>query len=138
MSFENPDAAAMLALFKGMRNIVVLGLSPQPRRPSHVVAKAMQAFGFRIIPVRPLLTEVLGERAYGALSEVPERIDVVTVFRAAEYLDDIVTQCIALRIPALWIQEGIVNIAAAQRARAAGIFVVMDRCLYKDYVALVA
>ncbi len=118
-----------------MHTIAVLGLSPKPNRPSHNVAKAMQGFGFRIIPVRPMVQEILGEPVYPTLDAITERIDVVNVFRAAEHLDAIVDECVRLHIPALWIQEGIVNIPAAQRARDAGIFVVMDRCLYKDYVA---
>lgn len=136
--FDNPTIPAIIELFQRMQHIAVVGLSPKPNRPSYGVAKAMQGFGFRIIPVRPLVSEILGERVYPALSEITERIDLVNVFRAAEHVDTIVDECIGLRVPALWIQEGIVNIAAAQRAREAGIFVVMDRCLYKDYVAHMA
>ena len=88
--------------------------------------------------MRPALNEVLGEKAYPSLAEVPDRIDLVDAFRAAEHLDELVDECIRLKLPALWIQEGIVNEAAAKRARAAGLFVVMDRCIYKDYVSLMA
>ena len=136
MPFQNPSPEDIKALLARIKTIAVVGLSPQPKRPSYAVAKAMQGFGYRIIPVRPLLERVLGEPAYASLSDVPERIDLVDVFRAAEYLDELVDECIRLKLPALWIQEGIVNTAAAERARAAGMFVVMDRCLYKDYVAL--
>ena len=86
-----------------------------------------------MIPVRPAISEVLGERAYARLEDVPERIDLVDVFRTAPAIGPIVEQCIALNIPAIWIQEGIVNLAAAERARAAGLFVVMDRCISVEY-----
>ena len=124
------------ALLKRIKNIAVLGLSPKPGRPSNAVARAMQGFGFNITPVRPAVAEVLGQKAYASLRDVPGQIDLVDVFRAAEHLDAIVDECIALQLPAIWIQEGIINEAAAERARAAGMTVVMDRCIYKDYVAL--
>ena len=136
VSFQNPDDESIRALLKRTKNIAVLGLSPKPDRPSYFVAKAMQGFGFNIIPVRPATAEVLGQKAYASLRDVPGSVDLVDVFRAAEHLDAIVDECIALQLPAIWIQEGIVNEAAAERARAAGMTVVMDRCIYKDYVAL--
>ncbi|MDO8465165.1 MAG: CoA-binding protein, partial [Gallionella sp.] len=94
----------------------------------------MQSLGFRIIPVRPLVDSVLGEKAYATLAEVPEKIDLVNVFRSAEHIDAIVDDCIRLGLKRLWIQEGIVNQPAAQRAQDAGITVVMDRCLMRDYL----
>ncbi len=136
MSFQNPDDESIRALLKRAKNIAVLGLSPKPDRPSYFVARAMQGFGFNIIPVRPATAEVLGQKAYASLRDVPGPVDLVDVFRAVEHLDAIVDECIALQLPAIWIQEGIVNEAAAERARAAGMAVVMDRCIYKDYVAL--
>ncbi len=136
MSFDNPDDSALRALLKKIRNIAVVGLSPRADRPSYCVAKAIQGFGYNVIPVRPATAEVLGQKAYAALTDVPGPIDLVDVFRAAEHLDAIVDECIALKVPALWIQEGIVNEAAARRAQEAGMTVVMDRCIYKDYVAL--
>lgn len=136
MSFTNPPPEAIRDLLKRVKTIAVVGLSPKPNRSSHQVARALKGFGYRIIPVRPGITEVLGEKAYPDLASVPERIDLVDVFRAPEHLDAIVDECIRLGIPALWIQEGIVNEAAARRAQDAGIFVVMDRCIYKDHVAL--
>lgn len=138
MPFQNPTAEEIKVLLSRAHTIAVVGLSPKPNRPSYHVAKAMQGFGFRIIPVRPLVKEVLGEAAYASLAEVPEPIDLVDAFRAAEHIDALVDECIRLKLPALWIQEGIVNEPAAERARAAGIWVVMDRCLYKDYVALMS
>ena len=115
------------------KNIAVVGLSPNPRRPSHAIAAGMQTFGFNIIPVRPAVREVLGHKAYGRLTEVDMPIDLVNVFRAAKFVDAVVDDCIALGLKALWIQEGIVNEPAALRARAAGMTVVMDRCIYRDY-----
>ncbi len=134
--FQNPSHDALRGLLKDIKTIAVVGLSPRPDRPSFVVARAMQRFGYRIIPVRPATAEVLGEKAYARLADVPDAIDLVDVFRAAEHLDAIVDECIALKIPTIWIQEGIVNPAAAQRARDAGMTVVMDRCIYKDYISL--
>ena len=120
-------------MLKRVKIIAVVGLSPNPARPSHAIAAGMQKFGFNIIPVRPALKEVLGQKAYGRLSEVDVPIDLVNVFRAAEFIDGIVDECIALKLKALWIQEGIVNEPAALRARAAGMTVIMDRCIYRDY-----
>jgi len=136
MAFQNPNPDAIRALLRGVKTIAVVGLSPKPDRPSYVVARAMQRYGYRIIPVRPATAEVLGETCYPTLADVPEKIDLVDVFRAAEHLPAVVEQCIALGVPAMWIQEGIVNEVAAEKARTAGMTVVMDRCLYKDYVAL--
>ena len=138
MAFNNPDDDALRRIFRATTTIAVVGLSPKPNRPSHGVARALQRFGYHIIPVRPAVKEVLGERAYATLEEVPQPIDMVDVFRAPEYVDEIVDSCIALGVGVLWLQEGVVNDAAAQRAREAGITVVMDRCTYKDYVRLFA
>jgi predicted CoA-binding protein len=96
----------------------------------------MQGFGYKIIPVRPAVDSVLGEKAYADLMQVPGPVDIVDVFRAPEFVDGIVSQCIARKFPALWLQEGVVDEVAAERAQAAGIFVVMDRCIYKEYVLL--
>ena len=136
MAFQNPSSEQIKALLTRIHSIAVVGLSPKLNRPSYQVARAMQGFGYRIIPVRPGLAEVLGEPAYASLSEVPAPIELVNVFRAAAHLDSLVDECIRLKLPAMWVQEGILHEPAAERARAAGLFVVMDRCLYKDYVAL--
>jgi len=131
--FENPDERERCALLKRVRNIAVVGLSPHPWRPSHGVARAMQGYGFNIIPVHPGVAEVLGAKAYGALSEVPVAIDLVNVFRRAEHIDGVVGECLALGLKAIWIQEGIVNDRAAAQALRGGMTVVMDRCIYRDY-----
>jgi predicted CoA-binding protein len=136
VNFSNPDDAALRELFGRIKTIAVVGLSPQPARPSYRVAQAMQRFGFRIVPVRPLVDSVLGEKAYATLADIPFKLDLVDVFRAAEHLPAIVEQCLALHLPSIWIQEGIVHDAAAQRAQAGGMTVVMDRCLLKEYVRL--
>ncbi|MDP2830397.1 MAG: CoA-binding protein [Sulfuricellaceae bacterium] len=134
--FQNPSPDELRILLGRVHNLAVMGLSPQPSRPSYFVARAMQGFGYRIIPVRPAVSEILEEKAWPALSDVPGTIDLVDVFRAAEHIDAIVDECLRLKIPAIWIQEGIINEAAANRAREAGMTVVMDRCIYKDYVEL--
>jgi predicted CoA-binding protein len=136
LNFANPDDATLRALLDRVKTIAVIGLSPQPARPSYRVAQAMQHYGYRIIPVRPMVDEVLGEKAYASLADIPFAVDLVDVFRAAEHVPAIVEQCLALHLPAIWIQEGIIAEAAAQRARAGGMAVVMDRCLLKDYIRL--
>ncbi|MHB1094023.1 CoA-binding protein [Thiobacillus sp.] len=136
MSFANPDDAGLRTLLDRVRTIAVVGLSPQPARPSYRVAQAMQHYGYRIVPVRPLVDEVLGEKAYAHLADIPFAVDMVDVFRAAEHIPAIVEQCLALHLPAIWIQQGIVHEDAAQRAQANGMTVVMDRCLLTEYVRL--
>ncbi|MBC2730202.1 CoA-binding protein [Thiobacillus sp.] len=136
MNFANPDDASLRTLLDRVRTIAVVGLSPQPARPSYRVAQAMQRYGYRIVPVRPLVEEVLGEKAYARLADIPFAVDLVDVFRAAEHVPAIVEQCLALHLPAIWIQEGIVHDAAALRAQAGGMSVIMDRCLLKEYVRL--
>lgn len=136
MSFQNPPAEVIRALLGRVRTIAVVGLSPKPGRPSYAVARAMQGFGYRIVPVRPAVAEVLGEPAYARLADIPFAVDLVNVFRAAEHIPAVVEECLAIGAPAIWIQEGIVHPEAAARARAAGLTVVMDRCIYKDYMAL--
>ena len=108
-------------------------------RPSHGVSAYMQAAGYKIIPVNPRIVEALGEKAYRSLLEVPlevqERIDLVDVFRRPEHVDEVVEQAIRLKMPAIWLQEGVVNERAAEKARKAGMFVVMDRCVLKEHRA---
>ena len=136
MNFSNPDDATLRALFARIQTIAVVGLSPQSARPSYRVAQAMQRYGFRIVPVRPLVDSVLGETAYADLADIPFQVDLVNVFRAAEHVPAIVEQCLALHLPSIWIQEGIVHDAAAHLAQTGGMTVVMDRCLLKEYVRL--
>jgi predicted CoA-binding protein len=134
--FQNPSDDEIRALLREIKTIAVLGLSDNPERPSYRVAKAMQGYGYCIIPVRPGQTEVLGEKSYACLADLPEVPDLVDVFRAPEHVDGIVDECLALGVKRLWLQEGVVNEMAAARARAACIAVVMDRCLWKEHVRL--
>jgi predicted CoA-binding protein len=122
-------------LLKNARNIAVVGLSDSPLRPSHGVAAYMQAQGYRILPVNPTITEALGEPSYGSLLEVKERIDVVNIFRRPEFVPAVVDQAIQLKVPAIWMQEGVIHEPAAEKARRAGIFVVMDQCILKEHRA---
>jgi predicted CoA-binding protein len=138
--FENPSPQAIGALLRRARTVAVVGLSPNENRPSHRVARAMQGFGWRIVPVRPAVSEVLGEPAYASLDDIPEAlrrdIDLVDVFLAPERVGPVVDRAIALGLPAIWLQDGVIDEAAAQRARDAGLTVVMNRCVWRDWVPL--
>ena len=133
--FENPDPQQCCALLKTVKNIAVVGLSPNEARPSYGVAEAMQGYGFKIIPIHPRAVEVLGAKAYRRLADVPDDIDLVNVFRRPQYIDEIVDDCLALKLKAIWIQQGIINEPAALRAQRGGLFVVMNRCIYVDYTS---
>ena len=134
--FINPDTDAIRQLLKQIHTVAVVGLSPNESRPSFRVARGLQSVGYCIIPVRPMVSEVLGEQAYPDLGSLPKVPDIVDVFRAAEHVPAIVDDCIRLGIKRLWLQEGIINEAAAIRATDAGITVVMDRCLWRDCIQL--
>jgi predicted CoA-binding protein len=136
MSFSNPDAEHIRDMLQGVKTIAVVGYSPRPGRPSNNISRAMQRYGFRIIPVRPAISEGLGEKAYRDLSAVPDRIDLVNVFRAGEFIPAIVDECLRLGLKKIWMQEGAVNEEAAERAVAGGMTVVMDRCILRDYTRL--
>jgi len=138
MNFTNPSPEEICQLLRESHSVAVVGLSPNPARPSFNVAKALQSFGHRILPVRPLVESVLGEKAYPDLESLPEVPDLVDVFRAAEHVPAIVDSCIRLGIRKLWLQDGIVHEAAALRAQQAGITVVMDRCMLRDHTRLCA
>ena len=138
--FNNPPLDEIKNILKETKTIAVLGLSPKPKRLSHSVSKAMQGSGYTIIPVRPAVDEVLGEKSYVDLESVSQSlfsiIDMGDVFRAPDKITPIIDACIALKIPLIWLQDGVLNEAEAKRAQAAGITVVMDRCVYRDYVQL--
>lgn len=134
--FLNPKPSEIRELLEKTRTIAVVGLSPKADRPSYFVARNLQRFGFRIVPVRPAVSEILGEKAYAKLEDIPFPVDLVDVFRAPEHVPAVVASCRQINCPAIWLQEGVVNDAAAQAAREAGLSVVMDRCIYKDYVDL--
>ena len=140
--FVNPPADEIARLLRAAHTIAVVGLSAERTRPSHAVALALQRFGYRIIPVNPLVESVLGEPAVPSLDQLPEllardeRVDIVDVFRRPEHVAGIVSDCIRLKLPVLWLQEGVIDEAAAERAARAGIFTVMDRCLLRVRAAL--
>ncbi|GAB1232182.1 CoA-binding protein [Ferrigenium sp. UT5] len=138
MPFTNPSPDDICKLLRESHTVAVIGLSPNPARPSFQVARALQQFGHRIIPVRPLVREVLGEPAYADLESVPFPVDIVDVFRAAEHVPAIVDSCIRLGIRKLWLQDSVVHEEAALRAQQAGITVVMDRCMLRDHRQLCA
>lgn len=123
-------------ILKEFRTIAVVGLSPKADRPSYRVAAYLQAQGYRILPVNPKADEVLGEKSYPSLSAVPVPIDVVDIFRRPEEVPPVVEEAIRVRAKAVWMQEGIVHETAAARARAAGLLVVMDRCMLKEHERL--
>jgi uncharacterized protein len=124
-------------LLKSAHTIAVVGLSSNPVRPSNGVAAYLQRAGYRIIPVNPNETEVLGEKAYARLEDIPEKIDIVDVFRRPEFAPEVVESAIRIGAETVWMQEGVVHKAAAERARQAGIAVVMDRCILKEHRRLV-
>jgi uncharacterized protein len=117
------------------KTIAVVGLSDRPLRPSHGVAAYMQSQGYKIIPVNPRIQFSLGEKAYASLLDVPERIDIVNIFRRPEFVEEIVDQAIQLKVPTVWMQEDVVHEKAGQKARQAGIFVLMDRCILLEHRA---
>ncbi len=120
-------------LLRSSHTIAVVGLSGNSMRVSNGVSEYMQGAGYRIIPVNPNERKVLGERSYATLEEVPEKIDIVNVFRRPEFAEEIVESAIKVGAKAVWMQEGVVNEAAAARARAAGLEVVMDKCILKEH-----
>jgi uncharacterized protein len=140
--FANPSAEEIAQLLRTSHTIAIVGLSPDRTRPSHGVARALQRFGYRIIPVNPYAESILGEPAVASLEQLPEllepaeHVDIVAVFRRPEHIAQIVGQCMRLKLPALWLQDGVIDEAAAERASQAGIFTVMDRCLFRDRAAL--
>ena len=132
---SSPETDPIAELLRRAKTIAVVGLSNSPLRPSHGVSVYMQTQGYRIIPVNPEISESLGEKAYPSLLDVPERIDIVNIFRRPEFVGEIVDQTIQLKVPAIWMQEDVVNEPAAEKARKQGIFVVMDRCILKEHRA---
>jgi uncharacterized protein len=130
-----PQSDPIADLLQGAKTIAVVGLSRNPMRPSHGVSAYMQSQGYRIIPVNPHIEECLGETAYASLLDVPDKIDIVDVFRRPEFVEEIVDQAIRLKVPAVWMQEDVIHQGAAEKARKAGIFVVMDRCILKEHRA---
>ena len=129
-----PDDIA--ALLKSAKTIAVVGLSPKPERPSYSVSAYMQGHGYRIIPVNPGQKEILGEKVYATLAEVPEAVDIVNIFRDPAAVPEIVDQAIAKKAKAIWMQLGIVHNESAEKARAAGLIVIMNKCIAVEHQRL--
>lgn len=123
------------ALLRKSKNIAVVGLSDSPLRPSYGVSAYMQTQGYKIIPVNPTIRGALGEKAVPTLADIREKIDIVDVFRRSEHVAEVVDEAIRLKVPAIWLQEGVIDEAAAEKARKAGIQVIMDRCILKEHRA---
>src|SRR3984893_3718913 len=130
-----PQSDPVSELLKRSKTIAVVGLSSNPLRPSHGVSAYMQSQGYRIIPVNPKTDFCLGEKAYASLLDVPEKIDIVNIFRRPEYVEEVVDQAIQLKVPAVWMQEDVIHERAAEKARKAGILVAMDLCILKEHRA---
>jgi len=129
----HPSDQQLKELLQKAHTIAVVGLSSSRIRASYGVSQYMQSAGYRIIPVNPNEQEVLGEKSYARLEDVPEKIDVVDVFRRSEFVPEIVEAAIRVGARAIWMQEGVVNEVAAQRAGDAGLFVVMDACILREH-----
>jgi hypothetical protein len=132
---SSPQPDAIADLLKRSKTIAVVGLSNSPLRPSHGVSAYMQTNGYHIIPVNPHIKGALGEKAFASLLDVPEKIDIVNIFRRPEFVEQVVDQAIQLKVPAIWMQEEVINEKAAEKARQAGIFVIMDRCILREHKA---
>jgi len=132
---SQPPSDPIVDLLRRSKTIAVVGLSSNPLRPSHGVSAYMQTHGYRVIPVNPNIEECLGEKAYRSLLEIPEPIDIVNIFRRSAFVEELVDQAIQVKASAVWMQEEVINEKAAEKARKAGIFVVMDRCILKEHRA---
>jgi len=124
-------------LLRRAKTLAVVGLSDNSMRVSYGVSEYMQSQGYRIIPVNPRIRSSLGEKSYASLGDIRQEIDIVNIFRRPEFVSEVVDQAIAMKLPAIWMQEGVIDEKAAAKARAAGIFVVMDRCILKEHRARV-
>ena len=136
-SSRNADNAAndpITEILKTSRTIAVVGLSSRKFRPSHGVAEYLQSAGYRIIPVNPHEREVLGEKSYARLEDIPEKIDIVDIFRRSEYVPEVVESAIRIQPAAIWMQEGVIHHQAAEQARRGGLIVVMDNCILKEHI----
>ena len=130
-SHSDPITTAL----QSAKTIAVVGLSDSPLRPSHGVSAYMQTQGYRVIPVNPQIHEALGEKSYPSLKDIPDKIDIVNIFRRPEFVEEVVDEAIALKVPVIWMQESVVHEKAAEKARKAGILVVMDRCILQEHRA---
>ena len=129
---RTPDKAAITNILATTKTVAVVGLSRKGHRASYGVSETLQASGYRIFPVNPNETEVLGEKCYARLEDIPEKIDIVDIFRRSEFVAEIVDSAIRVGARAIWMQEGVEDEASAERARRAGLFVIMDNCIAKE------
>ena len=135
---KNPDDMEIKHLLEEARNVAVVGLSDKPYRTSHAIARILQRFGYKIFPVNPNLKgPVLGEEPYATVEEIPERVDIVNVFRRSEKVSPVARDAVAAGAKVLWMQMGVINEEAAKYAEEHGLIVVMDRCIKVDYASLV-
>ncbi len=132
-AFKNPSDAVIHDILANPKTIAVVGCSPDPDRDSHQIAALLKAKGHRVIPVNPTSTEILGERCYTSVRDIPEPVDMVDVFRRPEFVDQIAGDAIAAKAKILWLQLDVINEAVAGKAQAAGLTVVMDRCPAIEY-----
>lgn len=121
-------------LLKNSRVIAIVGLSRRSHRPSYGVAEYLQSVGYRIIPVNPAETEILGEKCYARLEDIPDHVDIVDIFRRSEFVPEIVESAIRIGASGVWMQEGVIHSEAAERARRAGLLVVMNACILKEHI----
>lgn len=138
ISYRLPKDETIKKILTESKTIAVVGLSKDPLRPSNEVATYLKEHGYRIIPVNPTVDEVLGEKSYPSLDDVPEEIDIVDIFRRSEDVPPVVEAAIRKKARVVWMQEGIVNHAAAERAMENGLAVVMDRCTKKEHMRLIS
>ncbi len=133
---EPTDDETIIKLIQGAKTVAVVGMSSSPRKDSHIVGRYLREAGYEVFPVHPSADEIAGMKVYHALVEIPGPVDVVDIFRPGKEVPSIVDEAIGIGAKAVWMQEGIVNHAAAEKARAAGLDVVMDRCMKKEHSAL--
>ena len=128
---------SVVKILKSFRDVAMVGVSTNPDKPSNKVFKYLTENGYNVIPVNPTINEVLGKKCYASLSAIPEKVEIVDIFRRAEDVPPIVDEAIKIGAKAIWMQEGIINDAAAEKAESAGLLVVMDKCMRKEHMRLI-
>ncbi|MFH2035491.1 MAG: CoA-binding protein [Candidatus Zixiibacteriota bacterium] len=137
--WKNPSPEKITELFRKSKTIAVVGLSAKPERPSHGVSKYLQDHGYKIVPVNPNETEILGEKVFSDLASIPDidDVDIVNIFRRPEEVPGIIDSAIDLGVKAIWMQENVISIPAFKAGELAGVFMVMDRCMFKEHIRLI-